>query len=138
MERKETQKNTLQRAGRLAAVGLPFMWATVLFLFMNATSPLQSGPLSVLAAFVLIYLLISSLLYTAMIIVFKVMQLLGQRSPLGNKTLYYLVSVIGLGPVFVLALNTLGQLEIKDTLLVIVLVSIGCFYVLRRNRKEVF
>lgn len=117
-------------------IGLPFLWALCIFLFMNITSPLQSGPLSVLAVFVLVYLFITSTLYAGVIVGHKVASFLGWRKPLHPKQLYYLVSVIGLAPVFFLALNTLGQLEIKEVLLVILLLTMGCFYVMRRSRKE--
>jgi hypothetical protein len=125
-------------SGRMRAIGiigLPFLWALCIFLFMNVTSPLQSGPLSVLAVFVLVYLLITSTLYAGIIVGHKVAGFLGWRRPLHRKQLYYLVSVIGLAPVFFLALNTLGQLEIKEVLLVILLLAMGCFYVMRRGRK---
>lgn len=125
-------------SGRMRAmgiIGLPFLWVLAIFLFMNVTSPLQSGPLSVLAAFVLVYLFITSTLYAGVIIGHKIASFLGWQRPLHRKQLYYLVSVIGLAPVFFLALNTLGQLEVKEVLLVVLLLTIGCFYVMRRGRK---
>lgn len=125
-------------SGRMRAitiVGLPFVWVLSIFLFMNITSPLQSGPLSVLVVFVLVYLFITSTLYAGVIIGHKLASFLGWQRALHRKQLYYLVSVIGLAPVFFLALNTLGQLEIKEVLLVILLLAIGCFYVMRRSRK---
>jgi hypothetical protein len=125
------------RVRALAIVGLPLIWALSLLIFMNITSPLQNGPLSVLAVFVLAYLFITSALYAGVIVVSKLVSFLGWSKPLHRKQLYYLVSVIGLGPVFFLALNTLGQLEIKEVILVVLLLAMGCFYVLRRSRKEV-
>jgi hypothetical protein len=121
----------------LATYGTPFLWGAVLFVYLNVTSPLQSGPLSVLVAFVLVYLFVSSAMYATVRLGIKIANFLGWKRSLPAKTVYYLVSVIGLGPVFMLALNTLGQLEIKDIILVILLLVVGCFYVLRRSRKEV-
>lgn len=128
---------TMRHIKTLAVYGLPFLWGAGLFVFLNVTSPLQNGPLSVLVAFVLIYLLMTSTLYAVTTVAIKIANFLGWKKMLPAKTVYYLVSVIGLGPVFVLALNTLGQLEIKDVILVVLLLVIGCFYVLRRSRKEV-
>lgn len=125
-----------KRVRLLALLGQPFIWAISLFIFMNVTSPLQSGPLSVLGAFVLIYLFVLSSLYAAAMVGYKIAGLIGWRKPLGRRRLYYLVSVVALGPVFILALNTLGQLEIKEVILVTLLLAMGCFYVLRRSRKE--
>lgn len=126
------------RSGKMrvvAIIGLPFLWALCIFLFMNVTSPLQSGPLSVLTVFVLTYLFITSTLYAGVIVGHKIASFLGWKRPLHRKQLYYLVSVIGLAPVFFLALNTLGQLELKEVLLVILLLTMGCFYVMRRSKK---
>lgn len=132
----ELVKNWSGRARLITVVCLPVVWAVGLFIFMNITSPLQNGPLSVLAVFTLIYLFLTSALYVAAIAGSKLAKLLGGKAALHRKQLYYLVSVIALGPVFILALNTLGQLEIKEVILVVMLLVIGCFYVLRRSRKE--
>lgn len=120
----------------LVIIGLPFAWAMGLVLFMNVTSPLQSGPLSVLAVFVLLYLTIASTLYAISIIVLKIASLFGRETTISRRQLYYLMSVVGLGPVFILALNTLGHLEVKEVVLVTLLVIMSCFYVLRRGRRE--
>ena len=110
-------------------------WGLSLLVFVNITSPLQSGPLSVLAVFTLGYLFITSVLYALALSTYKIFRLFGWRKVIAPKQLYYLVSVIGFGPVFLLALNTLGQLEIKEFILVTLLVTIGCFYVVRRGRS---
>lgn len=120
----------------VAVAGLPFLWALCLFIFMNVTSPLKNGPFSVLVAFAIIYLLITSLLYAIALASTRIALLFGKRIPLSRRRLYYLMSVLALGPVFILALNTLGQLDIKEILLVSLLLCLGCFYVLRRSRRE--
>jgi hypothetical protein len=127
----------LRHVKTFATYGLPLVWGAVLFVFLNITSPLQNGPLSVLVAFVLVYLFVTSGLYATARLAIKIGKFLGWNRNLSPKTVYYLVSVIALGPVFILALNTLGQLEPKDVILVILLLIVGCFYVLRRGRKEV-
>ncbi len=120
----------------VAVAGLPFLWALCLFIFMNVTSPLKNGPFSVLVAFAIIYLLITSLLYAIALASTRIALLFGKQIPLSRRRLYYLMSVLALGPVFILALNTLGQLDIKEILLVSLLLCLGCFYVLRRSRRE--
>lgn len=139
MEESEKTQNIdwSVRMRSLSIVILPFVWGVVLFIFMNATSPLRSGPLSVLSFFTLAYLLIVSVLYAATLLTFKVLSIFGLRKSVRRKLIYYLVSVIALGPVFMLALNTLNQLDIKEVLLVIMLLALGCFYVVRRGRREV-
>ena len=119
-----------------AIIGLPFLWALCIFIFMNMTSPLKSGPFSVLIVFAMIYLFVTSLLYALAVAIGRVVQFFDKKLPLSRRRLYYLMSVISFGPVFILALNTLGQLDVKEVLLVILLLCIGCFYVLRRSRRE--
>jgi hypothetical protein len=127
--------NFLKRFEILAIYALPVLWLISLMVLFNATSPLKSGPLSVLFAFVLIYLLVSSTLYMAVFSIMSILRLLSLAKPMSKRLVYYLVSVIALGPVFILALNTLGQLDPKDIVLVVVLLSLGCFYVVRRSAK---
>jgi hypothetical protein len=119
----------------IAIFGSPFLWVVLLLVMLNATNPIESGPLSVLGVFILLYLAVSSFLYAVAFLVMKILQSLGWRPFITSRTLYYLVSVLGLGPVFLQALNTLGQLEVKDIILVTILLSLGCFYVLRRSPK---
>lgn len=124
---------TVKHTKLLAAVGLPLLWIVLLVLVVNITNPIENGPLSVLAVFILIYLSVTSVMYVVSYGVTKLLQAFGWRSGLSSRKLYYLVSVLGLGPVFLLALNTLGQLEFKDVVLVTLLLLLGCFYVLRRG-----
>jgi hypothetical protein len=124
-----------RRLKLLAIFGLPLVWTVLLLVLLNVTNPIESGPLSILGVFILIYLSVSSCLYAVVFVGVKVMQLFGWQPPISNRTIYYLVSVLGLGPVFLQALNTLGQLEIKDIILVTLLLLLGCFYVLRRSPR---
>ncbi|HET9412231.1 MAG TPA: hypothetical protein VFO38_05305 [Candidatus Saccharimonadales bacterium] len=132
---KSQSKSTFQHVKTIFIAGLPVFWGGLLFIFLNVTSPLQSGPLSVLIAFALFYFFVVTLLYAVMVGIFKVGQLFGWKKFYPGRQLYYVVSVIGLGPVFLIALNTLGQLEFKEVVLVALLIAVGCFYVVRRNQK---
>lgn len=127
--------NVLKRLELIAVYLLPIMWLMALMVVFNATSPLKSGPLSVLLVFVIIYLLVSSTLYMAVFSIVGILRLLQLAKPMPKRLVYYLVSVIALGPVFILALNTLGQLDPKDIILVLILLALGCFYVVRRSAK---
>ncbi len=130
-----TNGNLLRRLELVATYLLPVVWLMVLMVVFNATSPLKSGPLSVLLVFILLYLLVSSTLYMAVFSIMGILKMLSLAKPMPKRLVYYLVSVVALGPVFILALNTLGQLDPKDIVLVVVLLALGCFYVLRRSSK---
>lgn len=101
---------------------------------VHLTDPLQAGPLIILVVFILIYLFTLSTFYAAVRLIVKVVQLFVWRhKSIKMRTVYYVLSVIALAPVFMVALNTLGQLSITEVALIGVLVGIGSFYVARRR-----
>lgn len=126
-----------KKGSAIVLVGFPILWGAGLFIFMNTTSPLQNGPLSVLFVFTLFYLLLVSSLYCFALLTIKLINFLGARIQINKRKLYYLMSVLSFGPVFLLALNTLGQLELKEVLLIAALVIVGSFYVARRSQGEI-
>lgn len=82
------------------------------------------------------YLFASSLLFVATSLTLRLVRLFNRSIRVADKQIYYLVSVIALAPIFILALSTLGQLDVKDVALVLLLVGVGCFYVVRRNTQQ--
>lgn len=111
----------------------PFIALALLIALFNLTSPLKMGPAGILVAFALIYLLLASLLYVVVFAVLALVQrFIGSNSAIKKRKLYYITSIIALGPVFLLALNSIGQLDLKDFVLVVLLIGVACFYVSRR------
>ena len=102
---------------------------------LNTTNPLQSGPLIILAVFVLIYVVIVSILSAALHLVTTVVRMVRPDSRFSVRRGYYVVSIVALAPVLFVALNTLGQLDILEIILILLLVGLGCFYVIRRSTK---
>lgn len=102
---------------------------------LNATNPLQSGPLVILAVFVLIYIFIVSVLSAVLHLVVTVFRTIRPGSRFSMRRGYYVASILALAPVLFVALNTLGQLDILEIILILVLVGLGCFYVIRRSTK---
>ena len=100
---------------------------------LNTTNPVQGGPLSILAVFVLLYLLIFSVTAAAVHFIGAVMRMVRPTKSFSLRRAYYVLSVVSLAPVLLVALNTLGQLEILEIMLILVLVGLGCFYVVRRT-----
>jgi hypothetical protein len=106
-----------------------------LILVLNTTNPLQSGPLVILAVFVLIYVLIVTALSAVFHLVATILRMIRPASHFSMRRGYYVVSIIALAPVLFVALNTLGQLDVLEIILIILLVGLGCFYVIRRTAK---
>lgn len=113
----------------------PLLTVVVLMAMLNITDPLQGGPLSILVVFILLYLFILSVLCALLHIITLAFRLISPKLQLPLRRGYYLLSVATIAPVLLIALNTLGQLDILEGALIFVFVSLGCFYILRRTAK---
>ena len=102
---------------------------------LNITTPLESGPLVILVVFALLYVLIVSALSAALHLVAAIIKMVRPQNGFSMRRGYYLISIIGLAPVLFVALNTLGQLDMLEIVLILLLVALGCFYVVRRTAK---
>ena len=103
-----------------------------LLFVLNSTSPLTVGPAGILLVFTLIYVLIVSVLYALTIASTYALSRFWSVRPAQQRKLYYITSIIAFGPVFLLALHSIGQLEFKDFVLVVLLIVVTFFYVVRR------
>ena len=112
---------------------LPVVSFVGLAILLNRTNPLDVGPAGILLVFGLAYVFISSTLYLVLTLVVMLLAYFVTLKNTSRRKLYYLSSIISLAPVFLLALNSIGQLEIKDFLLVMSLVGLACFYVAKRR-----
>ena len=112
---------------------MPLFWAVIVALVLSGTSPLKIGPAGILFVFVIFYALVSSVLFVLAHIFLKVWQILAKKQGVPIKRIYYVTSIVAFAPVFMVALNTLGQLGIVEIVLVLLLVVLGVFYVVRRT-----
>lgn len=118
---------------RLFIYGGPVISFLLLGGVLNMTSPLESGPVIILLVFVLFYVFVASVLALILHAVGVVLRMLRPQSTLRLRRWYYIISVVALAPVLFVALNTLGQLKILEISLILLLIALGCFYVLRRS-----
>ncbi len=112
---------------------LPIMSFVGLTVLLNRTNPLDVGPAGILLVFGLVYVFISSSLYLLLTLAMMLLAYFVTTRATSRRKLYYLASIIAFAPVFLLALNSIGQLELKDFILVFCLVGLACFYVLKRR-----
>lgn len=121
---------------------IPFISALALFLLFTQSSPESIGPAGILMVFVLLYVFFVScmfiVLHAGIVIATKVF---GERISrqfgkwqLEVKRAYYIASIAAFVPVILLAMQSLGQLQLGDIALVVVLASLVTFYVLRQTR----
>ncbi len=111
----------------------PILWFLAVIWTINTTSPLAIGPAGILAVFILFYGLASSTLFVLGSVANKLSTVIGRRQILSTRRMYYMTSILAFGPVFMIALNTLGQLGAIEVTLVIMLIALGMFYTLRRT-----
>lgn len=121
---------------------VPLVAALVIFVLFVQTSPQSIGPAGILLVFLLLYVFFASCLF---IILWAGESLL--RRLLGAERIkklskwqlelskaYYVASVLAFVPVALLAMQSLGQLQLRDVVLVLVLAGLVSFYVLRISR----
>jgi len=120
---------------------LPILSGLVLLLILNATNPLDGGPAAILIVFVLLYILCAGLFFVLLHAGVRIASRLWARRKsinarewrIGVHRAYYIASVLAFGPVLLLAMQSVGQLQLRDVFLVIVLLSLAIFYVIKRS-----
>jgi len=111
----------------------PVISFALLVWLINSTNPLDAGPAGILFVFGSAYIFVSSVLYLIITLVLIVLASFMTIATSSKRKIYYLSSIIALAPIFLLALNSIGQLEVKDFVLVLALVGLACFYVVKRR-----
>ena len=124
----------MQQLKKYLPYSLPVVSFVGLVVLLNRTNPLDVGPAGILLVFGLAYIFISSALYLLLTLVIVLLAYFVNITATSRRNLYYLSSIIALAPVFLLALNSIGQLEVKDFILVLCLVGFASFYVVKRRR----
>jgi len=120
---------------------LPLVSLVGLFLMFSLTDPLEAGPAGMLLVFFLIYVFCASLLFIilhvgigfATRIVNRTQKINIKEWQLGIRKSYYVASVLAFGPVLLLAMQSVGQLQLRDVLLTIAFLGIAVFYVAKRS-----
>lgn len=128
-QKQSNQGQLLKRAMYASPLVLGFL----VFWMLNVTSPLNIGPAGILGVFLLFYVFSLSVFFLAIGLVVKLLPRIGVRAKLELKKVYYLATIVAFLPVFLLALNSIGQLSIVDVILVCGFVLVAGFYIVRRT-----
>ena len=128
-----------QRTRHLSYV-IPLLSGALLFGIMNMTDPLSGGPVVILLVFILLYVLLAGILFIVLHFGVRALsKVWSQKSVnvrewrIGVRRAYYIASILAFGPVLLLAMQSVGQLQLRDVALVIVLLGLGVFYVVKRS-----
>lgn len=113
---------------------LPLVALAALFYLMNTASPVDTGPLGILTVFALLYLfwlgVFFALLHGGIRLIAKLVKLKSKQMSAAKS--YYIASIVAFVPVMLLGMQSVGQLEVRDVLLVGVFVSLAIFFVVKR------
>lgn len=112
--------------------------ATADVVLVHTVTPMGVGPLGILAFFVCLYIATASCCYLVMVAVKRIAMRVVQHNMyrgLASVTplkLYYYASIIGLIPVILLGMQSIGGVTAWDILLLTLFLGLGCFYVHKR------
>ena len=111
-----------------------------LIVIINISTPSSVGPMGILAVFVLLYLLVlcamTALIYWGSRLASRFSRGIEFRKPLARFSLrrsYYFASILALGPVMVLGMQSVGGAGVYELVLVTIFLVIGCIYIAKRT-----
>jgi hypothetical protein len=112
----------------------------LLLILVMTTTPASAGAFGILAVFVLIYIVMLCILSFVIWTAAKTSNKLGKELHISKKEYvvslkksYYYSSVLALGPVIIISLQTVGSIGIYELSLVALLLILGSLYVSRRT-----
>ncbi len=125
---------------KVMAVLLPFISIGSLFVIFNLSNPVDIGPGGILVVFVLIYLFFASSFFVIMHLGVRLLsRLVASRKSIDHRhwtievrRAYYIASALAFTPVVLLAMQSVGQLQARDVLLVALLEILTIFYIVKR------
>lgn len=120
---------------------LPILSLAGLFLILTLTNPISAGPAGMLLVFFLMYVLCASVLFIFLHLGVSFIGKVWSKTRnanvkewrIGVRKSYYIASVLAFGPVLLLAMQSVGQLQIRDVILTVTLLCIAIFYVVKRS-----
>lgn len=123
-------------------VGSTGIAALLLIILLQSTAPSTAGPIGLLAVFFLIYIIAigftTELLWAGSRVFQVVARKVTAKRPPGRISLvraYYYSTVLALGPVILLAMQSIGSLGLYEVVLVTIFVVVGFLYISRRSSR---
>ena len=120
---------------------IPVATIVALFVLFQFTDPISIGPGGILLVFILIYLFFVSCLFILLHFgtglagrILLSRKTVEQRQwSIGVRKSYYIASIVAFAPVCFLAMQSIGQLQVRDVTLVMILTVVAIFYVIKRS-----
>lgn len=100
---------------------------------LQATSPSTIHPVGILLIYVLIYVLaigvLTLFLWSGARAIATIRR---KKAVLGAEKAYYFATVLALAPVIMIAMKSIGRLEVYEVILILIFEAVACFYVAKR------
>lgn len=113
--------------------------AILLVILLETTNPSSAGPIGLLAVFFLLYVIVLGAVTELLWVGSRVFQTIGRRftyrRPPGRLSLqrsYYFSTILALGPVMALAMQSIGSFGPYEVVLIVLFLAVGTLYVSRR------
>lgn len=129
----------------IAALAGLIISAVGLFLMLNLTSPFEAGSFGILIVFMLIYtmtfaaLLISErllrIIYRLIVPAKKDATVNERTAGLSYMRTNLIIAAVSFVPIFVLSMNSIGQMSIFDVVLITIIEGIVIFWIVRKTSK---
>ncbi len=112
----------------------------LLLLVLQITNPSTAGPLGLLAVFFLLYIVILGCMTEVLLLGSYLLSVVGRRlmtkrppKRLSLAKSYYFSTVLSLGPIIALAMQSIGSLHLYELALITIFLVIGILYVAKRS-----
>ncbi len=109
-------------------------------ILLQVTNPATIGPLGIFVLFILVYLsvlgVLTYLIFWISLVVSKLILFLRARppiQPLSFRRSYYFSSVTSLAPLMIIGMQSVGEVGIYETLLIVFFTAIACVYIAKRT-----
>lgn len=120
---------------------IPAACIAALVVLLNSTDPGSIGPGGILLVFIVIYIFFLSSFFVLLHAGSRVIQAMIHRRRdidprswrIGVRKSYYIASVLAFIPVFLLAMQSIGQLQLRDLALISLFELIAIFYIVKRG-----
>ncbi len=120
---------------------MPLWLFALLMVLFHTLHPVESGPWGIMLVFLVVYGMTASTLFTILHLGYgQLRRYQGKKSSAGYsraginaRKAYYIASIVAFGPVMLLALQSVRQLDATDVILVTVFITLACFYVLKKQ-----
>ena len=132
----------MQRMLQVFGYLIPLFALAALVLVLTLTDPISVGPGGILVVFLLVYIFWAGLFFTVLHLGLGLLSrfIIQHRRSVTARSLqvsvrkaYYIASALAFAPVLFLAMNSLGQLQVRDIGLVLVFMLLIIFYIIKRT-----